>query len=82
MIKETTENLYHFIVSQLPKKYGDYSTRTRFDDAGIPMYTCLIVHKGPRNHLTVAYDRYTEDFMICTRKPQGYSNEIIIHKYA
>ena len=82
MIKETTENLYPFIVSQLPKKYRDYSTRTRFDNAGIPLYTCLIVSKGPKNHLTVVYDRYTEDFMICLRKPQGYSNEVIIHKYA
>ena len=82
MTKETTENLYHFIVSQLPKEYGDYTKRTRFDDAGIPYYTTLLINKGPKHYLTVVYHYATKDFEISLKKPQGYVNEVIIHKYA
>ena len=82
MIKETTENLYHFIVSQLPKKYGIFNTRTRFDNAGIPLYTALLIDKGPRHYLNVLYMRDTKEFLIGIRKPQGYFGEVTIHKYA
>jgi len=82
MIKETTENLYPFIVSQLPSKYGDRNTRTSFDDAGIPYYTPLLINKGPKHYLAVVYHYATKDFEIRLRKPQGYVNEVIIRKYA
>lgn len=82
MIKETMENLYHFIVSQLPRKYDYRLQRTRFDDAGIPLYTALLINKGPRHYLIVSYDHPVEEFEISLRKPQGTINEITIHKYA
>ena len=84
MIKETTENLYPFIASQLSKskEYWGCNKRTRFYDTGMPMYTCLIICKGPRHHLTVSYNRHTEEFMICLRKPQGTVNEVTVRKYA
>ena len=82
MIKETTENLYPFIVSQLPKKYRGYNTRTHFDDVGIPLYTALLINKGPRHYFNVLYKRDTKEFSIGIRKPQGYFGEVIIHKYA
>ena len=81
MIQKTVTNLYPFIVSQLPRLYDQHCKRTRFDDAGIPLHTCLIVCKGPRHHLIVSYNRHVEEFTICIRKPQGYINEII-DKYA
>lgn len=82
MIEETTENLYPFIVSQLPRKYDDYKKRTHFDATGIPLTTCLIISKGPRHHLTVSYYHHTEAFLIYLRKPQGTVNEVTIPKYA
>ena len=82
MIKETTENLYLFIVSQLPRMYRNYNVRTRFNDAGIPLTTCLHICKGPRHYLTVSYDPRTEEFIIYLRKPQGTANKVTIHKYA
>ena len=82
MIKETTENLYRFIVSQLPKKYGIRHKRTCLDDNGIPYCTALIIRKGPNHYLTIYYIHSTEDFEISIRKPQGTINKTLIHKYA
>lgn len=83
MIKETTENLYPFIASQLPKKYGDCNTRTRFYNEGmIPHYTTLILCKGPKHYLTISYIQHLEEFEISLRKTQGLINKVTIHKYA
>ena len=82
MIQKTVTNLYPFIVSQLPRKYGGYNARVCFDDAGIPLYTALLINKGPRHYLTVLYKRDTKEFEIEIRKPQGYFSEVTIHKYA
>lgn len=82
MIKETTENLYPFIASQLPRKYDQRCKRTFFDDKGSPYHTTLIVCKGPNHYLVVSYEYPTQDFKISIRKPQGWINEVTIHKYA
>lgn len=82
MIKETTENLYPFIVSQLPRKYGQRIKRTYFDDSGLPHYTPLFINKGPRHYLVISYICSTQDYEISIRKPQGIINKVTIHKYA
>lgn len=78
MIKETTENLYHFIVSQLPKKYKAAIQRRSF----FTKSAVLILDKGPHHTLSIYYDDITKDFYITLRKPQGIINEVVIHKYA
>ena len=78
MIKETTENLYPFIVSQLPKKYRAVILRRTF----FTQYTVLIIDKGPRHNLSINYNDITEDFLINLQKPCGNGSEVIIHKYA
>lgn len=78
MIKETTENLYPFIVSQLPKKYKAVIQRRSF----FTKYTVLILDKGPAHTLSIYYDDITEDFQITLSKPCVITSEAIIHKYA
>lgn len=78
MIKETTENLYPFIVSQLPRKYKAAIQRRSF----FTKYAVLILDKGPHHILSVYYDDITEDFLINLQKPCGNGSEVIIHKYA
>lgn len=81
MIKETTENLYPFIVSQLHKKYDQRHTRTFFKN-GSPYETAMLIRKGPQHYLIVSYDYLTQDLKISIRKPQGWVSEATIHKYA
>lgn len=81
MIKETTENLYPFIVSQLPRKYGQRIKRTFFNKNS-PYETAMLIRKGPQHYFIVSYKHSTQDYEISIRKPQGIINEVTIHKYA
>lgn len=78
MIKKTTENLYPFIVSQLPKKYKAVILRRTF----FTQYTALIIDKGPDHDLKVLYNDDTESFIVTLHKPCGNGNMTVIHKYA
>lgn len=77
MIRETVTNLYPFIVSQLPKKYGIVPKNRAF----FSKYTVLNLDKGSRHTLYIHYDKYTEAFQISLRKPCGNGNQVVIHKY-
>lgn len=81
MIKETTENLYPFIVSQLPRKYDQRHTRTFFNKNS-PYETAMLIRKGPQHYFIVSYEHFTQDFKMSIRKSQGWINEVTIHKYA